>query len=255
MIRQTMMAGVAALLVMMMGCGSKDNPVAPVAGDTPVPGPASGTVVFSEGFGGTLSSWAQQYMINVGDYYPRMTITTAVAHSGTHSITSDTSQSALEYDIANRIETGVAGIQFYIMATGKGQANFSVQFGQNAGSSGGLGKAFGIGFNKSDSITCVYYDYMDMNQYLDSAIAPMQLNHWYKCAVEVNFGATQGTGTITWKLDDVVVRTSPLPTQDMNGIDRTLVFRGVNPNDLAMHTDHLSGPKPYYADDIVLYTR
>ena len=122
-------SAVACIAGMMIGCGSKDNPVAPAAGDASITGPAGSTVVFSEGFGGDLSKWEQQYMINVGDYYPQMRITTAAAHTGTHSITSDTSQSALEYVLPTQEYTGIAGVQFYVMATAKGEANFTVQIG------------------------------------------------------------------------------------------------------------------------------
>jgi hypothetical protein len=241
----------ACIAATMIGCGSKDNPVAPAAGDASISGPAGSTAVFSEGFGGDLSKWEQQFMINVGDYYPQMRITTAAFHTGTHSITSDTSQSALVHAFSGPMYTGIAGVQFYVMATAKGEANFTVQIGQNAGSSGGLGKAFGLGFDKTDSVTCIYYDYMGFTQRQDSAVAPMQVNHWYKCVVEVNFSDT----TISYYLDDQKVRTRHDLLSDWNGIDRVLVFRGVNPEDLSAGTDHLAGPKPYYADDIVFYTK
>jgi hypothetical protein len=108
-----------------------------------------------------------------------------------------------------------------------------------------------MGFDKSDSVTCTLYDYMAMTARQDSAIAPMQLNHWYKCVIEVDFAAAQ----ITYSLDGQVVRHCPLPTADWYGIDRLLVFRGTNPEDLAGGTDSLTGPRPYYADDLVLYKK
>jgi hypothetical protein len=245
--------GAALCAVMMLGCKS-DTPVTPPPppGDTQVPVPAGVTAILSEGFGGDLSSWKDSYLIKYGDpTYPRMRITTAAAHTGTHSVTSDTTYSALEYDVANRIEAGIGGVQFYIYATAKGQANFSVQFGQNAGSSGGLGHAYGLGFGRTDSITTFLFDYMAMNQYADSAIEPIQLNHWYKCVIEIDFTG----GTISYFLDDKKIRSAPLPTQDWYGIDRLLVFRGTNPYEEAAGLDKQAGPKPYYADDIVLYKK
>jgi hypothetical protein len=213
--------------------------------DSAVPLPSGTTLVFKEGFGEGLTRWEVSYMINIVDNYPQMTISTAAAHSGTHSITSDASRSALVYNIDPRLEAGTVGLQFYMMATAAGQTNFSVRFGQNAGSSGGLGKAFGFGFDKTDSVKTIYYDSWEMNPEIDSMLAPIQMNHWYKCVVEINFAA--GTaGNITWKLDDAVVQTKPLPVSEMYGIDRALVFRGM---------DGADGVKPYYADDIVVYTK
>jgi hypothetical protein len=236
-----------AMAFTMMSCGDKSNPVAPVAGDASVPIPAGVTTVFSEGFGGDLSNWDKTYMINVGDFYSPMRITTAAFHTGTHSITSDSNRSALQYELKTQIIAGTVGIQFYIMASAVGQTNFTVEFGQNAGSSGGLGKAFGIGFDKSDSIKTVYYDtYLGLSPEFDSTIAPIQPGHWYKCAVEVNLDAAASPTAITWYIDGAKIQTRPLPTQELYGIDRLLVFRGIG---------GAEGPKPYYADDIVLYTK
>jgi hypothetical protein len=240
-----------ALALMMSGCGDKSNPAAPTVGDASVPVPTGATVLFSDGFGGDLTKWESNYMINIGDFYPQMRITTAAANTGTHSLTADSNRTALVYNVVgitdNRIETGVAGLQFYIMATAKGEINFSVQFGQNAGSSGGLGKQFGLGFDPSDSIKCTYYDMDLMNPQADSMLAPMQLNHWYQCKVEVNFGAAAGDpNAIAWYLDGTKVMSKPLPTQEMYGIDRLLVLRKVG---------NSNGPEPYYVDDIVLYTK
>jgi hypothetical protein len=210
--------------------------------DESITGPLGATIVFSEGFGNDLTRWKDFYMINIGDYYSKMRTTADAAHAGTFSLTSDSNRTALIHDISPRIETGIAGLQFYIMAKAAGHTNFTVQFGQNAGSSGGLGKAFGLGFDKSDSVKVGYYDLWDMNPQSDSMLAPIRYNRWYKCAVEVDFTAQK----ITWKLDDAVVKTQSLPTSDMNGFDEILVLRGM---------DGADGPKPYYADDIVLYTR
>jgi hypothetical protein len=210
--------------------------------DSAVPLPAGATIIFKDGFGEGLTKWDSQYMILVNDFYPQMRIADNVAHSGTHSITSDSARTALVHSIDPRLETGILGLQFYMMATAAGQTNFSVRFGQNNGSSGGLGKGFGFGFDKSDSVKTLYYDSWDMTPETDSMLAPIQLNRWYKCVVEINFTAQN----ITWKLDDAVVQTKPLPTNEMYGVDRVLVFRGL---------DGADGVKPYYADDIVVYTK
>jgi hypothetical protein len=223
--------------------------------DFSITGPAGSTAVFTEGFESDLYKWEDVYMVLIMDFYPKMRISTAASHTGTHSIISDSNRTALVYKVIPLLEPTdlsavhyVAGVQFYLMASAKGQANFSVQLGQDNGSSGGLGKSFGFGFDKSDSIKTTSYDtWGGLSPESDSMIAPIQLNHWYKCNVEVDLGTTW---TVTWRLDGEVVKSSPLPTQEMNRIDRVLVFRGAEPG-LA----GAEGTKPYYADDIVLYTR
>ena len=232
MLRQRILAGVVVVCVagLMMGCSKKDNPVAP----------PERTVLFTEGFEGDLSNWRDNYMINIGDFYPQMRISTDAARTGTHSITSDSNRCALLYYVDPRVETGIVGGEFYIMATAAGQTNFTVEIGQNAGSSGGLGKAFGFGFDQTDSVKCTFYDSWTGPN--DTMISALQLNHWYKCVVEVDFTAQ----TITYYLEGAKVRTRPLPTQEMYGIDRVLVFRGIM---------GAEGPTSYFADDIVLYKK
>jgi hypothetical protein len=119
-----------------------------------------------------------------------------------------------------------------------GQPNFTVQIGENAGSSGGLGKAFGFGFAPNDSVQCTYWD-MDVG-YNDTMISAIQLNHWYQCAVEVNFTDSM----ITYYLEGAVVRTLPFPKAEFYGIDRVLVFSAA-----------AVPPATYFADDITLYTK
>jgi hypothetical protein len=233
---------VAVATIMMIGCSKKDNPVAPPASDANVPLPTGVTSVFTEGFGADLSKWASTFMLNSGDYYSPMRISTDASHTGTHSITSDSDRTALAYIINPMLKTGTVGVQFYIMAKSAGSINFTVGIGQNAGSSGGLAKQFGFGFDTSNYIKCLYYDSYNMFPENDSMIAPIQAGHWYKCDVEVDF-----TGqNIFWYLDGVLVMTRPVPTGGMSGIDRLLIFRGM---------DGAEGPKPYFADDIVVYTK
>jgi hypothetical protein len=237
---KTIIGALAAIGCMMSGCNS--NSVGPTSTDSP-PIPTGATVVFSDGFGGDLSKYKASYMINVNDFYSPMRITTDAAHSGTHSVTSDSNRTALEYDLVPSIISGIVGVQFYIMAKSSGQTNFTVQIGKNAGSSGGLGKQFGLGFDKSDFVKCVLYNMDDFTPQQDSLLAPIQFNHWYKCVVEINFV----TNMVTYYLDDAVVKSMSFPAlATMYGIDRLLVFRG---------TDGADGPKPYYADDIVLYKK
>ena len=245
-----MSAAIACVMGALTGC---NNPASEEQSDNP-PVPAGVNLIYSDGFGGDLSDWETNYMITVGDNYPHMRITRDAVHSGKYSVTTDSNRTALLYSLlpAERVETGIAGVQFYIMAKEKGGANFTVEIGQNAGSSGGLGKAFGIGFDPNDSIKCKYYDMLGSVAIADTMLSPMQLNQWYKCAVEVDLTV----GTVTYYIDDVKVLSKALPTQDMMGIDRLLLYRGlyVERADYSI-VDCKEGPKQYYADDIVFYKK
>jgi hypothetical protein len=245
MTRQAIITLLSAMVAMGMlaGCNNSNNPTAPVKSN---PVDLTWTTLFSEGFEsqGDTANWRPNYMITVGDFYPQMRITSDAAHTGAHSITTDSNSTALLYYIDDRIETGAVVAEFYIRANALGQTNFTVELGQNAGSSGGLGKSFGMGFDQTDSVKCTYFDtYTGQN---DKMLSRIQINRWYKCAVEVNFTAA----TISYYLDDAKVKSVPRPTQEMYGIDRLLVFRGVG-----LNGDGAEGPKSYFADDIVVYKK
>jgi hypothetical protein len=140
-----------------IGCNNS-NTVTPPSSDANPAAPTGATLIYSDGFGGDLSKWETNYMILVSDFYPHMKITTDAAHTGTHSLTSDSCRTALLYKLSPRLETGIAGVEYFIMAKAKGKANFVVEIGQDAGSSGGLFKAFGMGFDPTDFLKCIYYD-------------------------------------------------------------------------------------------------
>ena len=128
---KAIIVALAAMVCMMAGCNK--NSVGPTSTSTDSPPiPTGATVVFSDGFGGDLSKYKASYMINVNDFYSPMRITTDAAHSGTHSVTSDSNRTALEYDLVPSIISGIVGVQFYIMAKSSGQTNFTVQIGKNA---------------------------------------------------------------------------------------------------------------------------
>jgi hypothetical protein len=215
--------------------------------------PAGVTSVFSTGFAGDQTKWENNYMITVGDFYPHMRTTSEVAHNGKYSVTTDSNRTALLYKIEPRLEKSecsMCGVEFYIMAKETGKINFTVELGQNAGSSGGLGKAFGIGFDVQDSIKSTSYDPNNLGR-VDKMKGPIQLNKWYKCKVEINFIEK----TASYYIDDEKVNQEALPTVEMYGIDRLLVFRGVygGPSDYPIECSE--GSKKYYVDDIVLYKK
>ena len=244
-------AAVTCVVFIMAGC---NNPVDPAAGDGDfLTAPAGATKIYSDGFEGDLSKWDEKYMIVVSDFYYHMQQTTAAFHSGKNSITADSNRTALLYSLSDErsVDQGIAGVQFYIMANEKGQTNFTVEIGKNAGSSGGLGKAFGIGFDPNDSIKCKAYDMLGSEQVGDFMVAPIELGHWYKCVVEVDFTAKK----VRYTIDDMN-HTIDLPSSDMSKIDRLLVFRGQTterPNYSSV--DCAEGKKQYYVDDIVFYKK
>jgi hypothetical protein len=257
MFRKILAIGAVLTIGGLVGC---NDPVKPDnhgnGGDTPQA--ISGTTsVFSTGGSPSDSSkFYKDYMITVGDNYPHMRFTNEAAHTGSYSITTDSNRTALQYKIDPKMEkSGICGVQFYIMTKAVDSINFSVQIGQNAGSSGGLGKAFGIGFDLRDSIKCMYLDPLDQTLQggqLDKMCGVIQPNHWYKCNIELNFT----TGKVTYSIDDAPMFEHTLPSDnDFYGIDRLLVFRGVwggtNDNPIMCK----EGPMQYYADDIVLYTK
>jgi len=272
MIRTVAFAGViaACLAGMMMGCSKKDNPVAPV--DTPSYVQAQRIPIFTEGFESDLSSWDPNYLVVYPEpIFTRMRITDAAAYTGgiqykngsgstvtvaaggTHAITTDSGSTALIYRLSDAaiILDSIAGVEFYIMAKALGQANLTLEIGKTNGSSGGLASGFGIGFDQNDSIKCMFEDFIDGRK--DTMIAPIQLNKWYKCVVEVDFRTTK---TITYYINDVKVRTLPFPSSSFNQIDRLLVLRGLGDVDQNNSLIPASeGPKQYYADDIFLYQR
>ena len=255
MFRKTFYIGTAMVcaLSVLTVC---NNPVTPQGGGGETPAaPAGAKVIYADGFGGDLSKWETNYMINMGDFYPHMQITTAAAHTGTHSITSDSSRTALLYALADSISvrTGIAGVQFYLMAKALDSANFTVEIGKNAGSSGGLGYAFGIGIDPNNSLKCKYFDMLGNPSVKDSMIGAVQLNHWYKCVVEVNFS----TKMITYAIDNTTITMAMPATADMSKVDRLLVYRGQTVLRADGYTNDpcKDGPKQYYADDIVFYQK
>jgi len=245
----------------LMSC---NNPVSSTTSENPAI-PAGVQVVFSSGMNdediADTSKWSKDYMINVNDFYPQMRATTEAAHSGKYSVTSDSNRTALVVKLEgilpnlynnpeiNKINKGICGVEFYIMAKAKGGINFTLELGQYAGSSGGLSKSFGIGFDIFDSIKATHYD-ADGGR-TDKMVEPIKLNYWYKCKIEINFNDS----TATYYIDGNMVDQGKLPSREMYGIDKMLIFRGPLAQKGDEYPECQEGPKPYYIDDIVLYTR
>ena len=234
-------------MVIITGCGD--------SGTTPVN--TYGTVLLSEGFESGIASlrWEGKYMVSSEEQYTQMSITTAAAHTGTHSITADSNLTALIHQELDRVESGIVGVEFYMKAQTKSKANFGVEIGQNPGSSGAVSPAFGIFFDPSDSLKCTAFNSFPQ---LDSQrlVAPIQADHWYKCKVEVNMT----TSIVSYYIDDALMHTAKCVDTaagvgsgiNLHGIDRLLVVRGQFGKGYVEASD---GPKPYYLDDITYYKK
>ncbi len=217
--------------------------------------PAGGTLIFGEGFGSGLSGWEGVYMISSEERYAQMRITTEAAHRGKYSITSDSNMTALYHIENNRVESGIVGVEFYMMAKEPSQINFGIEIGQNPGSSGAVSPAFGIFFDTSDSLKCIFFTSWPAND-VQKTIAPIIPGHWYKCRVEVDFENSKAA----YYIDDELVHTQNYPSfgnDDIGlmGIDRILVFRGKYGSPFSTPATSSEGPKHYYIDDIVFYKR
>jgi hypothetical protein len=250
MVRQILITSAAvACIVALTGCSKKNStePTEPPASETPT-APAGSTLLLAEGFGGNLSHWEGVYMVSSMEMYRQMRITTDAAHTGTHSLTTDSNMTALYHTDTNRVESGTAGVQFYMMAQSLGEINFGLEIGQNPGSSGAVTPAFGIFFDPSDSIKCTIFNtWPAVNT--QTMIAPIQAGHWYKCKIEVNMTDS----TASYYLDDTLKHTELIATSiGLMGIDRVLVFRGMYGNNFSSSSE---GTKPYYIDDIVWYKK
>lgn len=255
MFRKILAISASVIISGLMGCPSPTSPTTPTAGDTP-PAITGTTTVFSSGLSPTdiadSSKWSKNYMINANDFYPPMRATTDAFYSGKYSVTTDSNRTALVHAIDgdHRITSGICGVQFYIMAKKADSINFTLEIGQYAGSSGGLCKAFGIGFDVRDSIKATNYD--SYGGRTDKMVGAIQPNHWYKCKIEIDFT----TKKTTYYIDNQKVDEGTLPTIEMYGIDRLVILRGLE----YVTSDQnvipcKDGPKQYYIDDVVLYTR
>jgi len=240
MFRQILFAGTVMVcgVVALTGCSK--------AKTTPTQPPPGETVIFSEGFEGDLSKWEGTYMIGM-DVYVQMRITTDAAHTGTHSLTTDSNITALYHTDTNRVESGTSGVEFYMKAQSLGEINFGLEIGQNPGSSGAVTPAFGIFFDPSDSIKCTIFNTWPAVD-TQTMVAAIQAGHWYKCKIEVNMTDS----TASFYLDDAAVHTEKLSTAYPQGIDRVLVFRGLYGKNFSSSSE---GTKPYYIDDITWYKK
>jgi hypothetical protein len=233
---------IACLTSVFTGC-SQDNEEPPLT-------PPDRTELFTEGFESDLSHWEGVYMISMVEmFYPMRVTTDAARTGGIHSLTTDSNMTAL-YHVEppdNRVESGTAGVEFYMMAQTPDSINFGVEIGQNPGSSGAVSPAFGMFFDPADSIKCIIFCSWPMVD-TQVMIEAVQADRWYKCKVEVNMTDS----TASFYLDDVLRHTESIASIGLMGIDRLLVFRGPYGKNGSPSSE---GMKAYYVDDITLYKK
>jgi hypothetical protein len=215
--------------------------------DNPASAPPK-TKVFSEGFESdlTANNWSQLSIPRDPPLYSFLTISSAAAHGGLKSISSDSSRCGILASFSPaKLSSGIVGLEFYLMAGALAQSDFAALIVESGGSSDAGLHQYGFGFDSTDSIRTYDYDFYDTTRQ-NKNIAKIKANHWYKCVVEVDFGKTK---IITYYLDDVLVRTVPVPdSKEFDGLDWLYVLRQNT------GTGRQS-PKPYYIDDISVYTK
>jgi hypothetical protein len=248
MVRKIQVIGAVMVCGIVALTGCNNPPVTAEKDTTPTP-PAGSTLIFGEGFGEGMAKWEGVYMISSAEMYRQMRITTEAAHNGTHSVTTDSNMTALYHVEKEREETGTVGLEFYMKAKAKGGINFGVEIGQNPGSSGAVSPTFGIFFDPSDSIKCIFFTTWPAND-VQVMVAAIEPDHWYKCRVEVNLDDS----TASYYIDDALKHTQKFSADiGLMGIDRVLVLRGKYGNPLSTPSTSAEGTKPYYVDDIAFY--
>jgi hypothetical protein len=176
-----------------------------------------------------------------------MSVSSAVAHSGVYSLTSDSNNTGVRKWLDNPISDSIAGMEFYLMAKTSGHIDFHaaiVTMGTSAGMlNNGFSAVLGMGVDMSDSLWYTFQKYD--NPQADSDLVhknfeALEFNKWYKCAVEYDFTAQ----ALTYYLNNTAVYTRSAP-----GIKKLDMF--ITERDSLGST----GPKEYYIDDITIYKR
>jgi len=229
----------AAAIVAGMNCTESKPPLEP---DAPLK-----TVLISDGFendSAVTANWMRYYLAQDPPRYAWLTVTAAEKHSGAKSLTSDSSHCGITRQI-EKIDTGLIGMEFYLMAGAPSQAKFGATFGESGGSSSMPLHSYGFAFDSTDSIKTIDFDFFDTTR-AGINLDRIQPGHWYKCVVEIDF---KTTNNITYYLDDALVNTVSIPSSaasTLSGIDVMEVVRASIP---------AGGAKPCYLDDFCLYTK
>ena len=218
-----------ALGGLLICCDKKDASSAPPAPER--------NAVLSEGFENGISDYMQ---VTYAPEQGLMSVSTNYAHSGTHSLTSDSNNTGIRKSLDDPISDSIAGLEFYLMAKKAERTNFVAVIARSGSSANGLYTILGMGIDKSDSLKYIYEYQPDDTSNEHKNFAALMLNKWYKCKIEYDYSDT----TLTYSLDDstVYTRTAPSPMT----LQTFIVMR-----------DSLGAPGPsgYYVDDVAVYKR
>ena len=202
---------------------------------SPTSSPSFANVLLSEGFESDAALSALTFAPGWGN----MSKSTAHAHSGKYSLTSDSNQTGIKepFDL---IADSIAGLQFYLMATTAEHINFFGALARSGSAWNGLYAILGLGISQSDSLMYVYQYAPNDSTNEQKCFAPLQFNKWYQCNVEFNFT----TSVLTYSVDGKVVGTKNTDNMMMLGLFVTT-------------RDNLGsqGPKGYYMDDVTIYKK
>jgi hypothetical protein len=231
----------AAMVVLFINCNK--NSSAPPAGPT---APAR-NVIFTEGFENI--PYDLDDTLHPNPYYSKVTsmpgwtadtISTDAAHSGTHSLTSDSNLSGIKRPLDPAIADSIAGLEFYLMAKKAEHTNIYAALATSGSSYNGLWVIMGIGIDKSDSLMFIYNKSPSdpLNEQIN--FAPLDSNKWYKCDIEYNFTDS----TLTYSVDGTVVHAMNVPQPP--SLPRFVVLRD---------SAGAQGPADYYLDDVTVYKR
>lgn len=216
----------------------------PTSSKPPLPPPRQ--VIETDGFEYENDSLATKYnkVAWVGGR-GLMSTTTAAAHSGTHSLTSDSTKTGIRLYSNFSIEDSIAGLEFYFMARKAEHIPFFAAIGLSGSEWNGLKAIVGIGTSASDSLQYIYEWQANMPENEHTCFAALRYDTWYKFRVECDFNDT----TASYFMNDSNVRT--IKTKDITSINRFFVMR----DSLGTQGSGPQGPAEYYLDDYTLYKR
>ena len=218
-----------ALGGLLICCDKKDASSAPPAPER--------NAVLSEGFENGISDYMQ---VTYAPEQGLMSVSTNYAHSGTHSLTSDSNNTGIRKSLDDPISDSIAGLEFYLMAKKAERTNFVAVIARSGSSANGLYTILGMGIDKSDSLKYIYEYQPDDTSNEHKNFAALEYDKWYKCNIEYDFNDS----TVTYFLDGRIVHTRSTP--NLIALTSFVIMR-----------DSLGspGPKDYYVDDVTIYKR